>query len=98
MFSFTSGLLIFYSCLAYLAAIALPLSTGSGATLGDGLAEACRRSPSSHEDGAADGTAGLAGHEIRALVRGEAPFSTSVPARSADNGPGIHMAKVPVGA
>ena len=83
---------------AYLAEIALPLSTGSSATLGDGLAEACQCSPSSYDDGAADGTAGLARTKVRALVRGEAPFSTSVPARSADNGPGIHMAKTAVGA
>jgi len=60
--------------------------------------QACQCSPSSYDDGAADGTTGLAGHKIRALVRGEAAFSTSVPARSADNGPGIHMAKIAVGA
>jgi hypothetical protein len=71
---------------------------GSSATLGDGFAEACQRSPSSHDDGAADGTTGLAGIKVRALVRGEAASSTSVPARSADNGPGVHMAKIAVGA
>jgi hypothetical protein len=54
--------------------------------------------PSSYDDGAADGTTGLAGIKVRALVRGEAASSTSVPARSADNGPGIHMAKIAVGA
>ena len=53
---------------------------------------------SSHDDCAADGTSGLAGSKVRALVRGEAAFSTSVPARSADNGPGIHMAQIAVGA
>ena len=53
-------------------------------------------SVSSYDDGAADGTAGLAGHKVRALVRGEAASSASVPARSADNGPGIHMAKTAI--
>src|SRR6266513_2746987 len=77
---------------------ALPSSTESTATLGDGLAEACQRSPSSYDEGAADGTTGLAGIKVRALVRGEAASSTSEPARSADNGPGIHMAKISVGA
>ncbi len=67
------------------------------ATVSDGLAEVCQRSLSSHDDGAADGTTGLAGHKVRALVRGEAASSASVPARSADNGPGIHMAKIAVG-
>ena len=69
---------------------------GSSATLGDGLAEACRRSASSYDDGAADSTAGLAGIKVRASVRGEAASSTSVPARSADNGPGIHNVKIAV--
>ena len=59
---------------------------------------ACQRSASSYDDGTADGTTGLASHKARALVRGEVPFSTSVPARSADNSPGIHMAKIAVGA
>ena len=36
--------------------------------------------------------------KVRALVRGEAASSTSVQARFADNGPGIHMAKIAVGA
>ena len=79
-----------------LAEVALPSPTGSSATLGDGLAEACQRSRSFYDDGAADGTAGLAGIKVRALVRGEAAFSTSVPARSADNGPGVHMAKIAI--
>lgn len=48
---------------------------------------------SSYDDHAADGAASLAGHKVRAVVRGEGPSSASVPARSADNGPGIHMAK-----
>ena len=52
----------------------------------------------SHDDGAADGSTGLAGHRVRALVRGEAAPGASVPARSADNGPGIHMVKIAVGA
>ena len=90
-----SSFIQFWPCLAE---VALPPSTGSSATLGDGLAEACQRSPSSYDDGAADGTAGLAGIKVRALVRGEAASSASVPARSADNGPGIHMAKIAVGA
>ena len=103
LFSFVSCLSLqagwsFIQFWAYLAEVALPLSTGSSATLGDGLAEACQCSPSSYDDGAADGTTGLAGIKVRALVRGEAAFSTSVPARSADNGPGIHMAKIAVGA
>ena len=68
---------------------------GSSATIGDGL-EACQCSVSSYDDGAADGTAGLAGIKVRALIRGEAASSTSVPARSADNGPGIHMAKIAI--
>ena len=66
--------------------------------LGDGLAEACQRSPSSYDDPSADGTGVLAGHKVRALVRGEAAHGASVPARSADNGPGIHMANIAVGA
>jgi hypothetical protein len=79
-----------------LAEVALPLSTGSSATLGDGLAEACQRSLSSHDDGAADGTTGLAGHKVHALVEGEAASSTSIPARSADNGNGVHNVKIAV--
>ena len=55
-------------------------------------------SVSSYDDNAADGTTGLAGHKVRALVRGKAAPSVSVPARSTDNGPGIHMAKIAVGA
>ena len=78
-----------------LAGVALALSTGSSATLGDSLAEACQRSLSSYEDPSADGT-GLAGHKVRALVRGEAASGASVPARSADNGPGIHMPTIAV--
>ena len=42
---------------------------GSSATLGDGLAEACQRSLSSHDDGAADGTAGLASRKVQASVQ-----------------------------
>ena len=53
-------------------------------------------SVSSYDDGAADGTTGLAGPKVRALVRCEAAPSVSVPARSTDNGPGIHMAKIAV--
>jgi len=53
----------------------------------------CGRLGPSYNDRAADGTAGLAGHKVRALVRGEAASSPSEPARSADNRPGIHMAK-----
>src|SRR4029077_7020463 len=60
-----------------------------------GFGSVCRRSVSSYDDGAADGTTGL---KVRALVRGEAAHGASVPARSADNGPGIHMAKTAVGA
>ena len=63
-----------------------------------GCSGACQRSVPSYDDGAADSTAGLAGNKVRALVRGEAASSASVPARSADNGPGIHMAKIAVGA
>ena len=58
--------------------------------------EACQCSPSSYDDGAADDTNPLAGIKVRALVRGEAASSASVPACSADNGPGIHMAKIAV--
>jgi hypothetical protein len=50
---------------------------------------------SSYDDPSADGT-GLAGHKVRALVRGEAASGASVPARSADNGPGIHMPTIAV--
>src|SRR5438270_11350339 len=89
-----SSFIQFSPCLAE---VALPPSTRSSATLGDGLAEACQRSPPSYDDGAADGTTGLAGIEVRALVRGEAASSTSVSARSADNGSGIHMAMICVG-
>ena len=70
----------------------------SSATLGDGSAEACQRSPSSYDDGAADGTAGLAGRRIHASVEGVAASSTSVPARSANNGIGCHKVKIAVGA
>jgi hypothetical protein len=66
--------------------------------LADGLAEACQRSPSSYDDGAADGTAGLAGIKVQASVQGEAASSTSVPARSANNGIGFHKVKIAVGA
>src|SRR4029077_10357125 len=90
-----SSFVQFWPCLAE---VALPLSTGSSARLGDGLAEACQRSVSSYDDGAADGTAGLAGIKVQALLRGESASSASVPARPADNGPGIHMAKIAVGA
>ena len=78
--------------------VALPISTGLSATLGDGLAEVCQRSASSYDDGAADGTAGLASRKVHAPVHSEAASSTSVPARSADNGPGIHNVKIAVGA
>jgi hypothetical protein len=59
---------------------------------------ACQRSLSSYDDGAADGTAGLAGIKVQASVHGEAASSTSVPARSADNGIGFHKVKIAVGA
>lgn len=72
------------------------LINGSSATLGDGLAKACQRSPSFYDDGASDGAAGLAGIKVRALVRGETASGTSVPARSADNGPGVHMASIAI--
>src|SRR6185436_11064459 len=62
--------------------VKLPLAPAYRPDLGDGLTEACQRSPSSYDDGAADGTAGLGGTKVRALVRGEAAFSTSVSARS----------------
>jgi hypothetical protein len=71
-----------------LAEVALPPSTGSSATLGDGLAEACQRSPPSYDDGTADRTAGLAGRKVHALVQGVAASSTSVPPCSANNGVG----------
>jgi len=71
---------------------------GSSATLGDGLAEACQRSLFSHDDGAADGTAGLASRKVQASVQGVAASSTSVPARSADNGIGFYKVKIAVGA
>ena len=60
-----------------LARMNAPSPDGSSATLGDRLAEVCQRSPSSYDDGAADGTTGLAGIKVRALVRGEAASSTS---------------------
>ena len=53
---------------------------------------------SSYDDGAADGTAGLAGRKVQASVHGEAAYSTSVPARSADNGIGFHKVNIAVGA
>jgi len=90
-----SSFIQFSPCLAE---VALPPSTGSSATLGDGLAAVCQRSPSSYDDGAADGTAGLAGREIHASVEGVAASSTSVPARPADNGSGFHNVKIAVGA
>ena len=90
-----SSFIQFSPCLAE---VALPLSKGSSATLGDGLAEACQRSAPSYDDGAADGTTGLAGHKVQASVHGEAASSTSVPARSADNGIGFYKVKIAVGA
>ena len=90
-----SSFIQFWPCLAE---VALAPPTGSSATLGDGLAEACQRSPSSYDDGAADGTAGLAGRLVHASVLGVPASSTSVPARSADNGSGSHNVKIAVGA
>ena len=84
-------------CPSRLAEVALARN-GSSATVGDGLAEACQHSPSSYDDGAADGTAGLAGIKVQASVQGEAASSTSVPARSANNGIGFHNVKIAVGA
>ena len=55
-------------------------------------------SVSSYDDGAADGTTGLAGHKVQASVHGEAASSTSVPARSANNGIGFYKVKIAVGA
>jgi len=81
-----------------LAGVALAPPPGSSATLGDGLAEACQCSPSSYDDGAADGTTGLAGHKVQASVHCEAASSTSVPARSANNGIGFYKVKIAVGA
>ena len=80
-----SSFIQFSPCLAE---VALPPSTGSSATLGDGLAAVCQRSPSSYDDGAADGTTALAGHEVHTLVQGVAASSTSVSARSPDDGMG----------
>ena len=71
-----------------LAGVALAPPTGSSATLGHGLAEACQRSPSSYDDGAADGTTGLAGLKVRRIGPGEPASSTSISARSADDGIG----------
>jgi hypothetical protein len=84
-----SSFIQFSPCLAE---VALPPSTGSSATLGDGLAEVCQRSPSSYDDGAADGI------KVQASVQGEAASSTSVPARSANNGIGFYKVKIAVGA
>ena len=47
----------------------------SSVTLGDGLAEVCQRSPSSYDDGAADGTTGLAGHKVQASVQVKLPLA-----------------------
>ena len=55
-------------------------------------------SPSSYDDGAADGTAGLAGIKVHASVQGEVAFGASVPARSANNGIGFHNVTIAVGA
>ena len=90
-----SSFIQFWPCLA---GVALAPPTGSSATGSDGLAEACQRLPSSYDDGAADGTAGLAGIKVQASVQGEAASSTSVPARSANNGIGFHNVKIAVGA
>ena len=65
---------------------------------GDGLAEVCQRSQPSYDDPSADGTTGLAGIKVQASVQGEAASSTSVPARSANNGIGFHKVKIAVGA
>ena len=82
----------------HLADVALAPPTGSSATLGDGLAEIYQGSLSSYADVAPDGTTGLAGHRIHASVDGIAASSTSVPARSANNGIGCHKVKIAVGA
>ena len=58
---------------------------GSSAKLGAVLAEACQRSVSSDDDGASDGTAGLAGRKVHALIQGVAAYRTSVPPCSANN-------------
>jgi hypothetical protein len=92
-FKHGSSFIQFWPCFA---GVALAPPTGSSATVSDGSGSVCQHSGSSYDDGAADGTTGLAGHKVRALVRGEAAFGASVPARSADNGPGIHMAKTVV--
>src|SRR5438128_5545955 len=81
-----------------LAEVALPLSTGSSATLGDGLAEACQRLPSSYDEGAADGTAGVASRKVHAPVHSEGASGVSVPARSAHNGCQFHNVKISVSA
>src|SRR5260370_34448795 len=73
-----SSFIQFWPCLA---GVALAPPTGSSATLGHGLAEIYQRSPSSYDDGAADGATGLAGHRIHASVDGVAASSTRVPAR-----------------
>src|SRR4029077_17510345 len=84
-----------YSVLALSCRIALA-HQGSSATLGDGLAELCQCSPSSHDDGAADGATGLAGHKVQASVHDEAASSASVPARAANNGIGFYKVKIAV--
>ena len=85
----------FWPCLA---GVALAPPTGSSATLGDGLAEACQRSAPSYDDGATDGTAGVASRKVHAPVHSEGASGVSVPARSAHNGCQFHNVKISVSA
>src|SRR5438876_9776973 len=90
-----SSFIQFSPCLAE---VALPPSTGSSATLGDGLAAVCQRSPSSYDDGATDGTAGVASRKVHAPVHSEGASGVSVPAHSAHNGCQFHNVKISVSA
>ncbi len=89
-----SSFIQFWPCLA---AVALAPPTGSSYRERR-FGSVCRRSVSSYDDGAADGTAALAGHKVHASIGGEAASSTSVPARSANNGRPSHSVKIAVGA
>jgi len=90
-----SSFIQFWPCLA---GVALAPPTGSSATGSDGLAEACQRLPSSYDDGAADGTAGVASRKVHAPVHSEGASGVSVPARSAHNGCQFHNVKISVSA
>src|SRR5262245_11800592 len=96
--SFTSSRFVFYSVLA-LSCRGRACPTNRVKRYGERrFGSVCRRSVSSHDDGAADRATGVASRKVHAPVHGEAASSTSVPARSAHNGCQFHNVKIAVSA